>query len=164
MQIISPSQEEAGLMMQALAIAQENASSNFGGGPFGAVIVREGEVLSACGNSVTLSNDPTAHAEVNAIRDACRKLGSFDLSGAVLYTSCEPCPMCLAAAYWAKIDRICFAADRDDAADAGFSDAFIYEEFAKPLKSRSIPIVQIDIKEKNEPFRVWKENEKKTPY
>jgi tRNA(Arg) A34 adenosine deaminase TadA len=152
------------LIRKTVEIANFNASSGFGGGPFGALIVKEGEIISSCGNSVTVNNDPTAHAEVNAIREACSKLKTFDLSGATLYTSCEPCPMCLAAAYWARVDKICFAADRHDAAEAGFSDAFIYNEFTVPLEQRSIPIEQIDTDDKVLPFSTWKENEKKTLY
>ena len=152
------------MMMRTLELAGKNASSSYGGGPFGAVVVKDGKVISECGNAVTVNNDPTAHAEVNAIREACKKLGTFDLKGATLYTSCEPCPMCLAAAYWARVSRICFAADRHDAADAGFSDAFIYEEINLPVDKRSIPIEQIKLKESNMPFDTWKENDKKTLY
>ncbi len=152
------------LMRKTIDIAQFNASSGFGGGPFGALIVREGEIVSSCGNSVTVNNDPTAHAEVNAIREACQKLKTFDLSGSVLYTSCEPCPMCLAAAYWARIDRICFAADRTDAENAGFSDSFIYNELSLPLENRSVQIEQIEMEDKNLPFNTWKENDKKILY
>ena len=102
------------------------------GGPFGAVIVKDGKVVAEASNTVTVDNDPTAHAEVNAIRKACAALGTFDLSGCELYTSCEPCPMCLAACYWAHIDRVYYAADREDAAAAGFDDSDIYREVALP--------------------------------
>lgn len=150
-------------MRAAVDLALSNASS-LGGGPFGAVIERGGEIISACNNTVTPDNDPTAHAEVNAIREACRKLGTFNLSGCTLYTSCEPCPMCLSAAYWARVDRIYYAAGREDAAKAGFSDAFIYDELTLPLKERSIPIERIMEQEGNEPFERWMENDKKIPY
>lgn len=150
-------------MRQAIELARENASSS-GGGPFGAVVVKEGRVISACSNSVTPDNDPTAHAEVNAIRAACRELGSFDLSGCTLYSSCEPCPMCLSAAYWARVDKIVFAADRNDAADAGFSDAFIYEELSLDTDKRSIPMEKLMQKEGTEPFDIWKNNERKIRY
>jgi len=150
-------------MREAIGLAGRNASS-VTGGPFGALIVKDGEIISARTNSVTPDKDPTAHAEVNAIREACRKLNTYDLSGCTLYTSCEPCPMCLSAAYWAKVDKIYFAAGRDDAADAGFSDAFIYDEFTKSMDERSIPIEQIIPTEGREPFELWKKNEDKIPY
>lgn len=159
-----PVEKNDKFLKEAISLAEKNATLEYGGGPFGAVIVKDGEVISACGNAVTVNNDPTAHAEVNAIREACRKLGTFDLTGSILYTSCEPCPMCLAAAYWAGVSGIYFAADRIDAHNAGFSDNFIYEEFTKPLSNRSIPIEQINLHEKNEPFRLWKENDKKILY
>ena len=150
-------------MKEAIELAGENAAS-VTGGPFGALIVKDGKIISARTNSVTPDNDPTAHAEVNAIREACRKLDTFDLSGCTLFTSCEPCPMCLSAAYWAKVDKIYFAAGRGDAADAGFSDAFIYDEFSKSMDERSIPIEQIMSEEGKEPFNLWKKNDDKIPY
>ncbi len=150
-------------MKEAIELAGENAAS-VTGGPFGALIVKDGKIISARTNSVTPDKDPTAHAEVNAIREACRKLDTFDLSGCTLFTSCEPCPMCLSAAYWAKVDKIYFAAGRGDAADAGFSDAFIYDEFSKSMDERSIPIEQIMSEEGKEPFNLWKKNEDKIPY
>ncbi|MDX9782624.1 MAG: nucleoside deaminase [Bacteroidales bacterium] len=150
-------------MKEAIELAGENAAS-VTGGPFGALIVKDGKIISARTNSVTPDKDPTAHAEVNAIREACRKLDTFDLSGCTLFTSCEPCPMCLSAAYWAKVDKIYFAAGRGDAADAGFSDAFIYDEFSKSMDERSIPIEQIMSEEGKEPFNLWKKNDDKIPY
>ena len=150
-------------MREAVEIAKSNAVS-VAGGPFGAVIVKDGTVISAASNSVTVDNDPTAHAEVNAIRAACAKLKSFDLAGCTLYTSCEPCPMCLSAAYWAHIDKIYYSAGRDDAQKAGFSDAFIYDEFSKELSERSIPIEQILKNEGVEPFEEWRRNDKKVRY
>ncbi len=122
----------------ALAVASVAA----GGGPFGAVVVRDGRVLGEAANRVTLDADPTAHAEVLAIRAACSELGSHDLGGALLYTSCEPCPMCLAAAYWARIGRVVFASDRDDAAAAGFDDAFLYLELSRPRAERRLEFEQ----------------------
>src|SRR5512133_25510 len=145
-------------MREAVSIAKLNAVS-VSGGPFGAVITKNGEIVSSASNSVTPDNDPTAHAEVNAIRSACRKLNTFDLSGCTLYTSCEPCPMCLSAAYWARVDKIYYAAGREDAADVGFNDAFMYEEFLKPMSERRIPIEQILKNEGVEPFDEWKKND-----
>ena len=148
---------------EAIKLAERNAGS-VTGGPFAALIVRGDEVISAQTNSVTPDKDPTAHAEVNAIRAACKKLDTFDLSGCTLYTSCEPCPMCLSAAYWAKVERIYFAAGRDDAADAGFSDSFIYDEISRKMEERSIPIEQIFPEEGKKPFDLWKINDEKVPY
>ncbi len=150
-------------MRKALELASANASSS-GGGPFGAVIVKDGKIISSCGNTVTPDNDPTAHAEVNAIRSACKALGTFKLSGCVLYTSCEPCPMCLSAAYWAGVDKIYFAADRHDAAKAGFSDAFIYDQFAVSPARRSLPAQRILEKEAMQPFDLWATNTNKVEY
>jgi tRNA(Arg) A34 adenosine deaminase TadA len=150
-------------MQIAVDLAKENATS-LSGGPFGAVIIKDDRIISACTNTVTPSVDPTAHAEVNAIRQACSELGTIDLSGCTLYSSCEPCPMCLSAAYWARVDKIYFSAGRDDASKAGFSDAFIYDEFALPLEKRSIPIEQILKNEGLEPFMLWEQNANKIPY
>jgi tRNA(Arg) A34 adenosine deaminase TadA len=156
-------EKEYTFMREAVALAAKNANGN-GGGPFGAVIVKDGKIISAASNSVTPDKDPTAHAEVNAIRQACKQLGTHDLTGCVLYTSCEPCPMCLSAAYWAHVDKIYFAADRNDAEKAGFSDAFIYNQFGIPMSERSIPIEQILPKEGFKPFEEWINNDKKVPY
>jgi len=150
-------------MQIAVSLAKENAASQEGG-PFGAVIVMGDRVVSACSNTVTPDMDPTAHAEVNAIRRACKELGTIDLSGCILYSSCEPCPMCLSAAYWARVDKIYFSAERGDAGKAGFSDAFIYDEFALPFEKRSIPIERILENEGLEPFLLWEQNENKIPY
>lgn len=155
--------ENVEFMKKALEIASGNASTQ-GGGPFGAVIVKDGKVVSAAGNTVTPDNDPTAHAEVNAIRNACKELKTFDLSGCVLYTSCEPCPMCLSASYWARIGRIYFAAGRDDAAKAGFSDAFIYDQFDLPVNERSLPAERIMEEEGLQPFELWLRNDNKRAY
>lgn len=146
------------------AIRLANESVERGGGPFGAVIVKDGEVVAASGNSVTLDNDPTAHAEVNTIREACRKLGTFDLSGCTIYSSCEPCPMCLGAIYWARIGRIFYGNTRKDAADIQFADDFIYEELGRPLPERTVPILPLLREEAIETFRLWAEKTDKTDY
>jgi len=135
-----------------------------GGGPFGAVVVRNGDVVGAGHNRVTIDNDPTAHAEVVAIRDACRRLGTFQLTDCTLYASCEPCPMCLSAIYWARIPRVVYAADRGDAADAGFDDEAIYREVALRPDARQVAFEQEGANRALEPFRLWAEHEQKTPY
>lgn len=147
-----------------LAIEKSLESVDNGGGPFGAVIVRDDEVVAVASNSVTLDNDPTAHAEVNAIRMACKKLGTFDLSGCEIYASCEPCPMCLAAIYWARIDKLYYANTKADADNIGFSDNFIYEEFAKPESERSIKVVKMLRNEAIKAFENWKNKKDKTEY
>lgn len=125
------------------------------GGPFGAVIVKDGKIVAEGWNQVTSTNDPTAHAEVTAIRNACKALNTFDLAGAELYTSCEPCPMCLSAAYWARVAKIYFAGTREDAARSQFDDDFIYKEIPKAIGERSIPMVQLMNAEANAVFREW---------
>lgn len=150
-------------MRRAISLAEDNASSG-NGGPFGAVIVKDGKVVAEGSNTVTVDNDPTAHAEVNAIRRACAVLGTFDLSGCELYTSCEPCPMCLAACYWAHISRVYYAAGRDDAAAAGFDDDMIYVEVAKPLDERKLPFIQLLPDEGLRPFLLWRSNPDKVRY
>ena len=149
-------------MNEAIRIARENMEK--GGGPFGAVIVCDGRIIATSGNTVALENDPTAHAEINAIRQASDYLDDFDLSGCELYSSCEPCPMCLGAIYWARIDRIFFAADREDAAKAGFDDSFIYREINKPLNRRTIPTHQRLREEALEVFQEWDDKEDKIQY
>ncbi|MCC9144402.1 MULTISPECIES: nucleoside deaminase [unclassified Arthrobacter] len=142
-------------LAQAIALATGNVAN--GGGPFGAVIVTaEGAAFEGV-NRVTANNDPTAHAEVTAIRNACATLGTFDLTGAVLYTSCEPCPMCLASSLWARVDRVVFAADRHDAASAGFDDAAFYEYFETPREQRSMQVSQlaVDGAPAMAPFNAW---------
>ena len=146
------------------AIELSIGSVNGGGGPFGAVIAREGEIIAEASNSVTIDNDPTAHAEVNAIRRAARKLGSFDLSGCEIYTSCEPCPMCLGAIYWSHIDKIYYANTRKDAAEIGFDDDFIYQEIALPLEKRRKPIEEFIRSEALEAFELWKAKDDRTEY
>ena len=149
-------------MREAIRISRQNMEK--GGGPFGAVLVKDGKIIARSGNAVTLENDPTAHAEINAIREACSNLGDFDLSGCVLYSSCEPCPMCLGAIYWARIDKIYFAADRDDAAHAGFDDSFIYREIQKPVDQRTIPARQELRAEAVKTFEQWIAKEDKIQY
>ncbi len=139
-------------MQEAIRQAVENVHSGKGG-PFGAVVVKEGKVIAASANQVTASNDPTAHAEVLAIREACRALGAFQLEGCEIYTSCEPCPMCLA--YWARADRVYFAASASDAAAAGFDDSFIYEELKVTQSQRKIPFEPMMPEAGLEPFREW---------
>lgn len=150
-------------MSRAIELAAENAGS-ITGGPFGAVIVKDGEIVAAQSNKVTVDIDPTAHAEVNAIREACKVLGTFDLSGCVLYSSCEPCPMCLSAAYWAHIDKIYYAADRYDAAKVGFDDEFIYKELSLPVSARRLGLEQIMPEDGLVPFVKWSENNEKIHY
>lgn len=147
-----------------IAIDLSISSVNSNGGPFGAVIVKDGEIISKASNSVTKDNDPTAHAEVNAIRDACRALKSFDLSGCTIYTSCEPCPMCLGAIYWARIDIIFYANSRVDAKNIDFDDSFIYDELSKGISERSIPSIQISQNEAIKAFDAWKQKIDKTEY
>ncbi len=129
-------------LRRAIALATENVASGKGG-PFAAVIVRDGKIVGEGANSVTSTNDPTAHGEVNAIRAACKALGTFALAGCQLYTSCEPCPMCLAASYWARLDAVYFGCSAADAARAGFDDAFLYEEFRRPQPERSLPATHL---------------------
>ena len=141
-------------MEEAIRVAVESASSGLGG-PFGAVIARHGEIVASGANRVVSALDPTAHAEVVAIRHACQALGTFQLAGCELYTSCEPCPMCLGAAYWARVDRIWFGATREDAALAGFDDSLIYSEFAVALADRRIPTANLMRHEAAQPFHAW---------
>ena len=149
-------------LTKAIEKAMENIEN--GGGPFGAVIVREGEIIATCGNSVTIDNDPTAHAEVNCIREACKVLNTFDLSDCVIYSSCEPCPMCLSAIYWARIQHIYYAATRKDAALAGFDDQHIYDEIPLKEEDRSLPIEKLTHTLSALPFDKWREKEDKTEY
>ncbi|SEE48750.1 nucleoside deaminase [Prevotella sp. lc2012] len=149
-------------MREAIRLADESVLR--GGGPFGAVIVKDGEIIAGSSNSVTIDQDPTAHAEVNTIREACRKLGTFDLTGCTIYTSCEPCPMCLGAIYWARISRIYYGNTRKDARDIDFADDFIYEELDKPLTKRTVPIIPLLRDEAIRTFRLWQEKDDKTEY
>lgn len=148
---------------EAARLALENVRSA-NGGPFGAVIIREGRVVAQGVNTVTLDNDPTAHAEVNAIRAAGQALGTFDLTGCELYTSCEPCPMCLSAIYWARIEKVYYGCTAEDAARYGFADAFIYDELARPRTERELPTIPLERESCLEAFRAWEESEQKRPY
>ena len=149
-------------LRQAVEIAKQNIEK--GGGPFGAIIVKDNEIVAQCGNSVTNDNDPTAHAEVNCIRSACKKLNTFDLSGCVIYSSCEPCPMCLSAIYWARLDRLVYAATRQDAAGAGFDDEFIYKEIPLANSQRSLECNHFSLEEGCDPFEIWNSKNDKTEY
>ena len=142
-------------MREAIALAVESVAA--GGGPFGAVVVKDGRIVSRGSNRVTLANDPTAHAEVNAIRQAAATLGTFDLSGCELYTSCEPCPMCLGAIYWAHIDKVYYGCTKADAKEAGFDDSFIYDEMALPHEARRLASERILGDEAMAAFRAWGE-------
>ncbi len=146
------------------AIQLSNESLEHGGGPFGAVIARDGEIVAEGSNGVTLQGDPTAHAEVTAIRIAAQKLGTFNLSGCEIYTSCEPCPMCLGAIYWAHLDKIYYANDRKDAAAIGFDDDFIYREMDLPPEDRSKPSEKLLRNEALPVFEKWKRLESKNEY
>lgn len=134
------------------------------GGPFGAIIVHQGIVIGRGWNQVTSGNDPTAHAEISAIRDACRQRSTFSLAGSVIYTTCEPCPMCLAAIWWARIDTIYYASTRDDAAQIGFDDAALYQEVSLPVHQRQLPLIQQPSDKAAQLMREWIEKEDKIPY
>jgi len=150
-------------MARAIQLSLENVSSGRGG-PFGAVVVKDGNVVAEAANQVTATNDPTAHAEVLAIRQACQKLGFFELKGCDLYTSCEPCPMCLGAIYWARIDRVYFGNFAADAARIGFDDSAIYAEIKQPHAEREIPMMQIMREEALAAFRAWEQHPGKIRY
>lgn len=150
-------------MREAIARSRQNIDDNVGG-PFAALVVREGEIIATGTNRVTSDNDPTAHAEMVAIRRACAKLERFHLHGCDLYTTCEPCPMCLGAIYWAHLDRIYYANTRDDAAQIGFDDALIYKELNAPLDNRQIPTVQLLAEEAISVFEVWEATVDKIRY
>jgi len=149
-------------MKKAIELSIKNMDR--GGGPFGAVIVKDGEVIAESANSVTIDNDPTAHAEVNAIRSAAKKLGTFDLSGCEIYSSCEPCPMCLGAIYWAKIDSLYFGNNKKDADNIGFSDNFIYQEIEKHYSERNLKTETMMRDEAIEAFEIWQNKDDKTEY
>jgi len=150
-------------LQRAIALAIENVNSGQGG-PFAALIVKDGKIIAEGSNRVTSASDPTAHAEIEAIRQACRVLGSFQLSGCDLYASCEPCPMCFGAIYWARPDRVFYAATAADAAAAGFDDAFIYEELRRPPSDRRLAITQLLHPEALRPFQAWLSSSSKKPY
>lgn len=150
------------LMRKAIELSIKSVRN--GGGPFGAIISRKGEIIAEGSNGVTIYNDPTAHAEVTAIRKACEKLGTFDLTGCEIYTSCEPCPMCLGAIYWAHLDKIYYANDRKDAADIGFDDDFIYQEIEIKPQYRKKPSEILMREEGLEAFRIWNKKTDKIEY
>lgn len=150
-------------MREAIRLSVINVEER-NGGPFGSVIVKDGRIIARGVNEVTANNDPTAHAEVVAIRNACQILQTFDLSGCEIYTSCEPCPMCLAAIYWARIDKLYFANTKEDAAAINFDDNFIYEELSKPIEERQLFTRQVLREEALEAFLKWQRADKKTQY
>lgn len=150
-------------MLGAIQLARDGMVRNEGG-PFGALVIKDGQIIGRGNNKVTSSNDPTAHAEIVAIRDACRHLKSFQLEGCVLFTSCEPCPMCLGAIYWARPSHVFYACTRDDASHAGFDDSFIYEEIQLPLSSRKIPMTQLLREEAIRVFEEWKQKGDRVEY
>nr|WP_121273933.1 nucleoside deaminase [Pedobacter schmidteae] len=161
--MIKKTNQHQKFMELAIQLSAQNVLEGLGG-PFGAVVVKDGKIVAKSANKVTSTNDPTAHAEVSAIRMACKKLKTFDLSGCIIYTSCEPCPMCLGAVYWAKIDSIYYANTKQDAEDIGFSDKFIYDELEKPLSKRQLPIRQMMRDEALQAFKLWDESAMRTDY
>lgn len=160
--ITAPTTEQQDYMHKAISLATSNVDNN--GGPFGAVIVRDGKIIATGVNRVTANNDPTAHAEVMAIREACRLLGTFSLEGCTIYSSCEPCPMCLSAIYWAGISELYYGNTKADAAAIGFDDNFIYEELAKPYSERSLKCAQMMRDDARQTFRKWDAKSDKIEY
>ena len=155
--------EEKDYMREAIRLSIDNVDSGRGG-PFGAVVVKDGQIIARGANSVTATNDPTAHAEVVAIREACRVLGTFQLEGCEIYTSCEPCPMCLGAIYWARPDKLYYANTKEDAAAIQFDDQFIYEELEKPAEQRALFTRQFLREEALAAFEKWQASNLKTEY
>ncbi|WP_186577064.1 nucleoside deaminase [Aquibacillus kalidii] len=150
-------------LSKAIELAVDNVANN--GGPFGAIIVnKDGKIVGRGQNRVTDTYDPTAHAEVQAIREACQQLQTFQLTDCTLYTSCEPCPMCLGAIYWARLNKVYYAADQQLAAAGGFDDAFIYEEISKQHEARNIPFIALQLDNRNAPFEKWIEHDEKVKY
>ncbi len=149
-------------LQQAIRISENNVEN--GDGPFGAVLTKDDVIICSAGNRVISSNDPTAHAEINVIREAAEKFNTFDLNGCTIYCSCEPCPMCLSAIYWARIDRIVYANTRMDARETGFDDLLIHQQLMKPEKSRMIPATQMLQEEGKRAFQMWAEKEDKIDY
>jgi tRNA(Arg) A34 adenosine deaminase TadA len=157
-----PELERVGFMREAIRLAREGVQT--GGGPFGAIVVKGGSIVGQGSNRVTAALDPTAHAEVVAIRDACQRLGSFRLEGCELFASCEPCPMCLGAVYWARLERVYYAALRTDATDAGFDDGFIYREIPLPPERRQLGMTCMLREEALPAFAQWRAKPDKVPY
>lgn len=153
---------DADYMRRAIELAEQSVAR--GGGPFGAVIVIEGKIVAESSNSVTEDLDPTAHAEVSAIRKAAKALGRFSLEGGVIYSSCEPCPMCLGAIYWARLNRLVYANDRHDAAMIGFDDRQIYEQLTKPIEQQTLPVTRLLAAEAKAAFETWRKKPDKTAY
>jgi len=150
-------------LREAVQLAHEHMRAG-AGGPFGALVVRDGEIIGKGWNRVTSHNDPTAHAEVSAIRAACEKVGDFSLAGSVIYTSCEPCPMCLGAIWWSRIDVVYFASTRDDAARVGFDDAALYREVSLALPDRQLPLLRYALPEAEDLMNAWTQKDDKIPY
>lgn len=150
-------------LQQTIDLALDNASTK-NGGPYGALIVKDGKVIASSGNRVTANLDPTAHAEIMAIRLACKALNDFQLTDCTLYTSCEPCPMCLGAIYWSRLKNVYYACNRQDAAQAGFDDSFIYDEIPLQPENRHIAMLHIDIKDAQKPFVKWNTLQNKIKY
>ncbi len=155
--------EKQKFMNEAVLLSRRHMDQGVGG-PFGCVIVKDGEIVGRGWNNVLANNDPTAHAEVMAIRDACKNLGTYQLSGCEVYTSCEPCPMCMGAIYWSRPDKVYYANTRQDAADCGFDDSFIYEELVLPLENRRIPMIPMDKTDALKVFTQWMEKEEREQY
>lgn len=153
---------EKKFILEAVRLSAESIKN--GGGPFGALIVKENKIIAKSSNSVTKDKDPTAHAEINVIRKACKVLNTFDLSGCEIYTSCEPCPMCFGAIYWARLDKIYFANTQKDAESVGFDDSFIYDEISLKPSERKIPNIKITSKEALNVFKEWKNKDDKIEY
>ena len=158
-----PENADSRFMERAIELSLENVRSGRGG-PFAAVVAKDGEIIAEAANCVTATNDPTAHAEIVAIRNACRKLGNFELPGCDLYTTCEPCPMCLGAIYWARPARVFYANTAADATAIGFDDAFIYSELNRPLADRKVPMIQLMREKALAAFREWQAKTDKAPY
>ncbi|MBN2165034.1 MAG: nucleoside deaminase [Marinilabiliaceae bacterium] len=157
-----PNKSDELFMVKAIDLSEQNILK--GGGPFAAIIVKNGEIIGIGTNRVTIDNDPTAHAEIMAIRDAANKLGTFKLEGCEIYTSCEPCPMCLGAIYWAGISTIFYGNTRKDAASIGFNDDFIYAEIDKPIEKRTIPFISLLSDKASIAFKMWNDMDNKTEY
>ncbi len=156
-------QQDRNFMQHAIELARKGMESNEGG-PFGAIVVKDGKIIGEGNNCVTSSNDPTAHAEVVAIRNACKNINSFQLEGCYIYTSCEPCPMCLGAIYWARPAKIFYACSKEDAAKIGFDDDFIYQEINTSIEMRTIETLQLMQEEANKVFEAWDAKSDKTEY